>query len=322
MTMTFDTGLLITRVVGSVFAGVYGLYATVTDLYKTESGKRSLSRKGKVGLLLLLLATVINVGSDAVKQKRDLDSSRHDAVARDAETARIQEINGQVGRELAVTAETSSTLKSALAMLGDTSKIVSQNAKETNRLLDPIQNSMYLVANFSLPLDQPLVRPYADRVHQKDGGFPQPNSEGENRLYQFLTGNNVDIIFSKDAGTKILVFQAECRRTDNSLFTILTGFHAPNLSVGCTAIARKGADDGSFRSNSDLLSADVRLVVRNAGLSLTVDSVTLEAWLTEGTRAYTDKRFRLVHIRQKYQTPNDTAYTAGILRLPPGRYSP
>ena len=286
-----------------------------------------------MGLLLLLLATVINVGSDAVKQKRDLDASRSDARARGTETARIQAINEQVDREVAVAASTSSTLKDALVVLDHTSKTASQNAKETERLLDPI-HSMYLVADFSLPLDQPLVRPYADRVQGKmvslqfgQDGFPKATDDGEKALYRFLTRQTLDLVFTRDAGTKVLVLEAKCEPSQDGL-QIQLGFQPTHLHVVCRAVARRAADDGSFRSYSDLDSAKVRFQVEDldthptSGIQYAIERITLEATVDEGVRTYTSKKFLLNQIRLTHRYPNITTFNARISSLPPGIHLP
>jgi hypothetical protein len=265
--MTFDTGLLIAKIVGSVFAGLYGLYATVTDFHK-EGDPKTLSGKGKLGLALLLLATVINVGSDAIKQKRDLDASHVESARRDAETARIQVINGQVDREVATSAVTSSTLTSALAILDETSKTASQNIKETERLLDPIYDTMVGEAYFTIPIDQPLVRPYSKRVKDTNislrvdqEGFPKENSVGERSLYHFLTLQTIQIVFTRNAGTAVLVFRMECKPSPEDPFNADLTLDAQSLHFLCRTLATKGADDGSFRSYVDLKNAVAHILV-------------------------------------------------------------
>jgi hypothetical protein len=266
--MTSETVVLVSNVTGAVFAGLYGLYATVTDFHKTEHGKKVLSRKGKVGLSLLLLATVLNVTSGAFKQRADLISSHEESKKRDAETARIQSINNQLGTELAASATMSSSLKDALRTLSQTDETTAQNLKATERLLDPIHDSTIAEAYFRIPIDQPFVRPYVNRVKNTgfalrvdQDSFPKENVPDEEILYRFLTRLTVQIIFTKNLGHNTLAFRMECKSPhDDSLNTEMK-LDSRDLRLLCRTLASKQSDDGSFHSYSDLLGARIRITV-------------------------------------------------------------
>src|SRR5260370_12350848 len=94
-----DLSLLVLKYVGSIFAAVYGIYATLTDFHKQEKGPRPpdgwpppappgrkvLSWKGYIGLAFLALSSFLSISSDGFKDFRELKQK--------AEKDRLEEQN-------------------------------------------------------------------------------------------------------------------------------------------------------------------------------------------------------------------------------------
>jgi hypothetical protein len=325
--MTVDAVVIAAKIMGSVFAGLYGLYATVTDFHTTSYGKQRLSKKGKWGLTLLLLATVISVTSDGVKQKIDLNSARAESKRRDAETARIQAINAQVDRQLAESASMSLNLKSALDIARESNQRAAQNIAETHRLLDPIQDSMLAELYLSLPVSQPLVEPYVSRIKGSNFSlrpdqpyFPKSDSSPTNHereIYEFVTSKVIQIIFRGAAGAEVVVFRMECHPPYDYLDqdTELT-LGAGNLQMMCRSILNRSFDDGSFRSYTDLLNAEVLVLVQGAQVSSQTDSntshlrfnldrIVIRATNAKYGRLWSGRKLRLDYVKRTKRGPED-----------------
>jgi hypothetical protein len=72
-----DILLLALKYMGSIVAASYGLYATLTDFHEVKDGQKVLSKKGYIGVTLLLLSSVIALSSDIFKDyKEDQDKHR------------------------------------------------------------------------------------------------------------------------------------------------------------------------------------------------------------------------------------------------------
>jgi hypothetical protein len=103
--------LYVLKYTGSVFAAVYGLYATITDFHVHKDGKKVLSTRGYIGIGLLFAASVLSLSSDIVKDYSEyaakLDQDRKDAAASKA-------LDDQLNAEIEKTAENTNLLTRAL----------------------------------------------------------------------------------------------------------------------------------------------------------------------------------------------------------------
>jgi len=109
-----NTTLYVLKYTGSVFAALYGLYATITDFHIDKDGKKALSRKGYFGIGLLLVASVLSLSSDVFKDlseyKAKVLQNHKDDVARKA-------LDDQLRAEIDKTTENTSLLTRALTSL-------------------------------------------------------------------------------------------------------------------------------------------------------------------------------------------------------------
>jgi len=71
-----STILMLLKYTGSILAGAYGVYATVTDFKEEKNGKKVLSKKGRWGIALLLFSILLNLSSDAYKDTQERAKER------------------------------------------------------------------------------------------------------------------------------------------------------------------------------------------------------------------------------------------------------
>lgn len=154
MATPLDVALLVLKYAGSILAGAYGVYATVTDFREEKGGKKVLSRKGQLGIALLLFSIFLNVSADGVKDIKE---------RKEAKAARAIQ-DKAVSDELTMLELTRDTVAKTASVLD-----------ETRRNADPFAQSdgFELDMEVLIPVDQELVKPYAERVRT-----PRPNDAG------------------------------------------------------------------------------------------------------------------------------------------------
>lgn len=154
--------LIILKYAGSTITAVYGVYATLTDFKEEKSGKKVLSRKGYLGIALLLVSAIFSLSTSALEdykdardaearaaeeaKKRSEDLARIEGITSDLKTVRLQlqgaqtslestfgktkEISGDLSVQLALSDIMSKRLTGAAETLLDTSKTTSSLLRE------------------------------------------------------------------------------------------------------------------------------------------------------------------------------------------------
>jgi hypothetical protein len=133
-TLPAITALLIVKYVGAVLAVIYGVYATTTEFHSGEVGQRTLTKRGRVGLCLLLAAGIASLASDAFKDtiERRQRQADHQVAAR---------VERQQQHDRAVLAQANERLTATLSQQLNYSRALSTN----------LDNALAKVnANFSL----------------------------------------------------------------------------------------------------------------------------------------------------------------------------
>ena len=69
--MKTEAILIVLKYTGALIASAYGLYATLTDFREEKDGKKILSSKGKYGIALLLVSSMLALSTDVVKDVRE-----------------------------------------------------------------------------------------------------------------------------------------------------------------------------------------------------------------------------------------------------------
>jgi hypothetical protein len=119
---------LVVKLIAAAVAAAFGFYATFHDLREDRDGKKVLVGKGKLGIALLIVATLLSMSSDAVQAYKDAreraraadeeaQKRREDDQKRREDVERIQRITHQLDEQLATSRETSGVLSDALKTL-------------------------------------------------------------------------------------------------------------------------------------------------------------------------------------------------------------
>lgn len=66
-----DQVLTFLKYSGAILAAVYGVYATVTDFHESRGGTKRLSKKGYVGIALLIVSSLLSFSTDVLKESRE-----------------------------------------------------------------------------------------------------------------------------------------------------------------------------------------------------------------------------------------------------------
>jgi hypothetical protein len=209
---------LVLKIAAAIFSAVYGFYATVTDFRVEKHGEKVLSRKGYVGVALLMLATAVSISSDHYKEKEDekaaqkmqgmldgltnkanlaasqLNNTRKDLEAQVTQSTKISgdltnnlEATRSVGTKLA---DTSKQLQRQIEQSRGISRDVTGNLEATRSVLaglqraaDPMGAINYAEIELTIPANQAALQSYLQRVSSlKPGQFTEKDQGFPNRL--------------------------------------------------------------------------------------------------------------------------------------------
>jgi len=218
---------LIFKVVTSLIAGAYGIYATVTDFREVRDGRQVLSKWGKLGIGVLLISIALGIGADAWKEINDSKASAD-------VSEKLQGIAnglGDTGKALQKTSDdlqkslniTNDKLGQAQSSLNDSSAQISKNVAlsksvlgETQRAVDPIEHEWVLLgAELDVPAQEPFASPYIDRIEREchtdrsdsaslgffnaSSSFPDPGRPDEKALADLAHLKKMEITFRRNA---------------------------------------------------------------------------------------------------------------------------
>jgi hypothetical protein len=216
----------ILKYTGSIVAGFYGLYATLTDFKEEKNGKKVLSSKGRRGIVLLACATILSISADAAKDYNEVGERKRERDRRDASDILQQNMQTKLGNELDQTKTINSNLSSTSAKIDRNLIATSHVLSEVERAADPIPQNLRVRAIFTVAGDQPLVRPYMERIRSivsekikvsrsnvyeiwpSDDLYPQPFDYGERPMRNFADRLELDVRFTK-LGSRLTVAQQE-----------------------------------------------------------------------------------------------------------------
>jgi hypothetical protein len=71
-----DNAYLALKLVGSLIAGAYGIYATITDFHDEKNGRKVPSRAGYLGLALLGVSILLSISGGSSKEIKDRRAAR------------------------------------------------------------------------------------------------------------------------------------------------------------------------------------------------------------------------------------------------------
>jgi hypothetical protein len=237
-----DVIITILKYTGAVIAGTYGVYATLTDFKEERDGRKVLSRKGYIGLALLVFSAILTLSSDAFKDYREHVQAKIDEQKREQLLADQKKIGTAMTDQLNQSSKISLDLGIALDRLKQSStkmdtnlRTTSQVLHETTRLLDPLDKLTFTL-KLTIPSQQDSVRPYFARLSSvidntqeardfpfrgftaSSKTFPDIRRSEEREIAILATALYVTVGFSRvrDAGTfandpgVIFLFKANC----------------------------------------------------------------------------------------------------------------
>ncbi len=126
----------VVKYTSALFTAGYGLYATVTD-FKVErkDGRKILSRKGYIGIGILIVSSVLSLSTNAIKDAID---SREKAAKDSKEDQTRLEITGKLREQLETSRQMAETLQTEQKVSAEISKTL---GKATNDLSNSIGTS-------------------------------------------------------------------------------------------------------------------------------------------------------------------------------------
>jgi hypothetical protein len=220
-------GLGTLTMVTTVFSGLYGLYAVVTDFHETRNGKRVLSRAGRIGVAMLLTSGALNIWADGHKKKEEAAAQQEVIDRLNTSVDKAESMSKQL-------AATKAELDVASKDIKDTSSNTNNVLGRTGRLLDQTRRSMLPLtdleadAEVAIPLSQKLLARYGDRVRRETAPL--------------LSGPPVKPGYSAyDARLKAMVYQDYLYLLDDSF--LLPVSDPQSLPLGDSG----GAEDIAYR---------------------------------------------------------------------------
>jgi hypothetical protein len=273
---------------GAAFAALYGIYATLEDFHATKNGKKMLSKKGRFGITLLVVASSITFISD---WRKDIDDAEKDRKALDKQ----QELTKQYS---AIDQSLDDQRKSIVAQRGELSKEITEAQKiaattasvltETRRMNDPFKGFTAIAVYVYLPIDSAGARDYVNRlaasgINVKErpsvlmpntSQYPDPNQQHEFALFEIAAAKKVEVSVSGNKGRG--AWQGYCMPNFQQIGTD-GGVH---LTADSGTMARSGArtprhfifvcysdslqGSGDIRSNLDIQSGFVHVDLSHA----------------------------------------------------------
>ena len=158
--------LLFLKYAGSIVAGAYGIYATLTDFKEEENGRKVLSAKGRWGIALFLCSLLMNVFSDGIKDYREHVKEGKDKAGQILADKETQDTAATLATQLTRTETINTQLDAARHDLSKTANTTASVLNETRRVSDPFVGTTGFRLYFDLmvPGDQLLVKSYLERI--------------------------------------------------------------------------------------------------------------------------------------------------------------
>jgi hypothetical protein len=173
---------IILKYTGSIIAGFYGIYATLTNFRADKDGKKILTMKGYIGITLLFLSTTLSLSTNAIKDYQDFNDKIRAANAERIKTeearAREQAVMERLNRQLQLSEKTSIDLAKQLGIstgisdnLDQAATSIEQNAHATQNLLFDTDRVMHPIKDVrfsfwtSVPMNDPHLQSYRNRLN-------------------------------------------------------------------------------------------------------------------------------------------------------------
>src|ERR1035437_1642998 len=145
---------IVLKVAASVFALLYGVYATVVDFKEVHNGNKRLSRRGKWGIGLLILSSIVAILADFGDRTSAASQKARDQKSQEALTAeqlrRLSGLASGLQSAQSTTTAISSDMQAALHELSGNTRSVSKVLTQSERALEPLRN-LFFSGSIKLP---------------------------------------------------------------------------------------------------------------------------------------------------------------------------
>ena len=140
--MNIDFVFLILKYLAAVVTGAYGVYATVTDFYDERNGKRTLTKKGYIGICLLTLSVSAGLLADIVGDTRQrIAEKKAEKVARESREQQLKRqehllviLNEQIDNTRTISKNLKNTTQRVEATVATSNEILSEQLKRVEFL--------------------------------------------------------------------------------------------------------------------------------------------------------------------------------------------
>ena len=149
--MNTESVFLVLKYTGSIIAGLYGLYATLTSFYVEKDGKRIFSKKGYFGITLLTISVLLSLLSDVTKdlkeKKENEDKRTRENNEREARLAREENIIKSLTAQLGITQKISQDLEVTENKIAKTSEVTSEILRESLERVEDFEVQLFISIN-------------------------------------------------------------------------------------------------------------------------------------------------------------------------------
>jgi len=155
----------VVKCVASIVMAAYGLYATFTDLRVEKHGRKVLSRKGYVGVGLLIVGVVLSIGADWWKDRDEASEHRSDEQRQSKLLSQEQQALSRLDDQVQKTSDIANGL-------GEQQRLSKENIRATQSVFNQTQRALEPIKGFSadfrlrIPRDQPEVDAYVRGLNE------------------------------------------------------------------------------------------------------------------------------------------------------------
>jgi hypothetical protein len=155
----------VVKCVASIVMAAYGFYATFADLRVQKYGRKVLSKKGYVGIGLLIVGVVLSIGTDWWKDRDEASEQRSDQQRQSKllsqEQQALKQLDDQVQKTRVIAEDLEEQERLSKQNIGATRSVFNQ----TQRTLEPI-NGFSAYFRLKIPRDQPEIDAYVRSLNE------------------------------------------------------------------------------------------------------------------------------------------------------------
>ena len=177
------------KVFGGLFALAYGIYATVVDFHEKRNGQKRLTRKGQIGMTILIVSSSLAILADYGDKKSAAAQKAIEQEAQEKITneqlSRLGKLADQLAAAQTTTATVSSDMQAALGELKHNAQSVGKVLTQSERALEPLRELTFL-GSLKLSASNPEVSALISAARQSLAGAKssEPLPDGWFRMFE------------------------------------------------------------------------------------------------------------------------------------------